>query len=323
MNSTVPFHYNQTLILSSVPFDIYHPSYNMTGSNTDDLLVKLLGRLGVSNKHHVPTVDNTSNITSSTNSNTTPNETTLPHAFTVGTLHDPTSGAWNKDTGFHNASELLRCDSTGDLYPVTAPSPIPHAFLVSQHTWHQHLGHPGGDVLRRLVSSNFISYNKEKPPVLCHVCQLGKHVRLLFVSSSTVIRSYFDGTDTAYLLLYVDDIILIASAESLLAHMDNCNPSRTPIDTESKLGSDGDPVSEPTLYQSLAGSFTRPDISYAVQQIWLLIQMQLGLVVLLLDALLQVIHFKKGIAKYAKVSSTPQKCLDLDSSYFIQEIILL
>ncbi|GJV05595.1 reverse transcriptase domain-containing protein, partial [Tanacetum coccineum] len=38
---------------------------------------------------------------------------------------------------------------------------------------------------------------------------------------------------------------------------------------------------------------------------------------------LEVIHFKKGIAKYAKVSSTPLKCLDLDSSYFIQEIILL
>ncbi|GJR33817.1 hypothetical protein Tco_1209501 [Tanacetum coccineum] len=32
---------------------------------------------------------------------------------------------------------LLRCDSTGDLYPVTSPSLIPHAFLVSQHTWHQ------------------------------------------------------------------------------------------------------------------------------------------------------------------------------------------
>ncbi|GJY42913.1 hypothetical protein Tco_0431126 [Tanacetum coccineum] len=38
---------------------------------------------------------------------------------------------------------LFRCDSTRDLYPVTAPSPIPHAFLVSQHTWHQRLGHPG------------------------------------------------------------------------------------------------------------------------------------------------------------------------------------
>ncbi|GJT09085.1 ribonuclease H-like domain-containing protein [Tanacetum coccineum] len=87
---------------------------------------------------------------------------------------------------------LLRCDSTGDLYPVTAPSPIPHAFLVSQHTWHQRLGHPGGEVLRLLASSNFISYNNEKPPVPCHACQLGKHVRLPFVSSSTVISSCFD-----------------------------------------------------------------------------------------------------------------------------------
>ncbi|GKB02599.1 ribonuclease H-like domain-containing protein, partial [Tanacetum coccineum] len=80
---------------------------------------------------------------------------------------------------------LLRCDSTRDLYPVTSPSPIPHAFLVSQHTWHQRFGHPKGEVLRRLVSSNFIPYNNEKPPVLCHACQLGKHVRLSFVTSST------------------------------------------------------------------------------------------------------------------------------------------
>ncbi|GJX23995.1 ribonuclease H-like domain-containing protein [Tanacetum coccineum] len=193
--------------------------------------------------------------------------TTLPHAFTAGTLHDPASGAWNMDTSasshlnnsvtslstifnscmypsvsvgdghsipvtntghsilpthfkslslnnvlitlhivknliyvrqfvhdnnctiefdafgffvkdFMTRRVLLRCDSTGDLYPVTAPSPIPHDFLVSQHTWHQRLGHPGGEVLRRLVSFNFISYNKEKPPVLCHACQLGKHSRI-------------------------------------------------------------------------------------------------------------------------------------------------
>ncbi|GJY79652.1 ribonuclease H-like domain-containing protein [Tanacetum coccineum] len=130
------------------------------------------------------------------------------------------------------------------------------------------------------------------------------------------------GIDTAYLLLYVDDIVLTASSEGLLqriigslhqefamtdlgplnyflgisvtrdssglflsqkkyaieilekAHMVSCNPSRTPVDTESKLGVDGDPVSDPTLYRSLAGSlqyltFTRPDISYAVQQVCL------------------------------------------------------
>ncbi|GJQ98482.1 ribonuclease H-like domain-containing protein, partial [Tanacetum coccineum] len=47
-------------------------------------------------------------------------------------------------------------------------------------------------------------------------------------------------------------------------------------DTESKLGDDGDPVSDPTLYRSLACSlqyltFTRPDISYAVQHVCLYI----------------------------------------------------
>ncbi|GJW57411.1 ribonuclease H-like domain-containing protein [Tanacetum coccineum] len=58
------------------------------------------------------------------------------------------------------------------------------------------------------------------------------------------------------------------------AHMQKCNPYRIPVDTESKLGSDGDPVSDPTLYRSLAGTlqyltFTRPDLSYAIQQICL------------------------------------------------------
>ncbi|GJR16285.1 ribonuclease H-like domain-containing protein [Tanacetum coccineum] len=58
------------------------------------------------------------------------------------------------------------------------------------------------------------------------------------------------------------------------AHMINCNPSRTLVDSEAKLGPDGVPVQDPTLYHSLAGglqylTFTRPDLSYAVQQICL------------------------------------------------------
>ncbi|GJV95022.1 ribonuclease H-like domain-containing protein [Tanacetum coccineum] len=58
------------------------------------------------------------------------------------------------------------------------------------------------------------------------------------------------------------------------AHMVGCNSSRNPVDTESKLGDDGDLVYDPTLYRSLAGSFqyltfTCPDISYAVQQVCL------------------------------------------------------
>ncbi|GJR10656.1 ribonuclease H-like domain-containing protein [Tanacetum coccineum] len=52
------------------------------------------------------------------------------------------------------------------------------------------------------------------------------------------------------------------------AGMVGCNSSRTPIDTESKLRVDGDPISDLTFYRSLAGSlqyltFTRLDISYA------------------------------------------------------------
>nr|GEW22804.1 ribonuclease H-like domain-containing protein [Tanacetum cinerariifolium] len=68
------------------------------------------------------------------------------------------------------------------------------------------------------------------------------------------------GDDTAFLLLYVDDIVLTASSDCLLhqiiaslhrefsmtdleilkrAHMVGCNPSWTPIDTESKLGDGG------------------------------------------------------------------------------------
>ncbi|GKB65555.1 ribonuclease H-like domain-containing protein [Tanacetum coccineum] len=133
---------------------------------------------------------------------------------------------------------------------------------------------------------------------------------------------YRQGSQVAYLLLYVDDIILTACSTVLLkqlidslhrefdmidlgalnyflgiytvrhstclflsrrkyalqllerAHMVNCNPSQTPVDTESKLGPDGVPVQDLTMYRSLAGGlqylmFTRPDLSYAVQQICL------------------------------------------------------
>ncbi|GKE20943.1 ribonuclease H-like domain-containing protein, partial [Tanacetum coccineum] len=131
---------------------------------------------------------------------------------------------------------------------------------------------------------------------------------------------YRQGTDSTYLLLYVDGIVLTASFEVLLqqiigllhqefsmmdigllnyfmgnsvvrnssgmflsqrryaseilerAHMVGCNPSQNPVDTESKLGADGDPVSDPKIYQSLASAlqyltFTCPDISYAVHQV--------------------------------------------------------
>nr|GEV48704.1 copia protein [Tanacetum cinerariifolium] len=152
----------------------------------------------------------------------------------------------------------------------------------------------------------------------------GYAFRMGFTSSrcDSSLFIYQHGTEVAYLLIYVDDIVLTASSTTLLqhiisslhkefdmtdlealnyflgisvtrdargmflsqkkyatellerAHMSNYNATRTPVDTESKLGFNGDPISDSTLYRSLAGGlqyliFTRPDISYVVQQICL------------------------------------------------------
>jgi len=67
---------------------------------------------------------------------------------------------------------------------------------------------------------------------------------------------------------YAEDIISRAK-------MVNCKPALTSMDTKSKLSAtSGEKFADPTLYRSLVGAlqyltFTRPDISYAVQQICL------------------------------------------------------
>ena len=57
------------------------------------------------------------------------------------------------------------------------------------------------------------------------------------------------------------------------ARMTDCKPCSTPVDTQAKLSADlGNPVADPTAYRSLAGAlqyltFTRPDLTYAVQHV--------------------------------------------------------
>nr|GEU59129.1 ribonuclease H-like domain-containing protein [Tanacetum cinerariifolium] len=68
----------------------------------------------------------------------------------------------------------------------------------------------------------------------------------------------FDMTDLGYLIIFL---------HFARAHMVSCNPSWTPVDTQAKLGPDGVPVQDLTLYQSLFGglqylTFTRPYLSY-------------------------------------------------------------
>ncbi|XP_071712467.1 uncharacterized protein [Rutidosis leptorrhynchoides] len=121
-------------------------------------------------------------------------ETMLPNAFGAMTLQDYEAAGWHMDTGDYLTRRLLlRCDSNGDLYPLTPPSSTTQQSLItSPVTWHQRLGHPGHDVFRRLVSDKDIICNKTSSPVLCHACQLGKHVRLPFSVSSSNVNAIFD-----------------------------------------------------------------------------------------------------------------------------------
>ncbi|GKC58604.1 ribonuclease H-like domain-containing protein [Tanacetum coccineum] len=107
------------------------------------------------------------------------------------------------------------------------------------------------------------------------------------------------GSDTSYLLLYIDEIVLTASSTTLLQciiaslHAEFSMTDLGPLNYflgvsvtrntsgmflsqqkyATELAAAGDPVSDPTLYRRLAGdlqylTFTRPDISYAVEQLY-------------------------------------------------------
>jgi hypothetical protein len=151
-------------------------------------------------------------------------------------------------------------------------------------------------------------------------------VTFIGFTNSTLDNSLFiyqNGFDMAYLLLYVDDIILTTSnddlrksliaslssefamkdigslnyflgisvtrhkgglflsqrkyAEEIIdrAGMVSCKPSQTPVNTKPKVSAKtGNPYEDPKKSRSLTGAlqyltFTRPDISYAVQQVCL------------------------------------------------------
>ncbi|GJX61086.1 ribonuclease H-like domain-containing protein [Tanacetum coccineum] len=208
--------------------------------------------------------------------------TTLPQAFQTITSQDP---SWNMDTGasshladnidYQTQKILLRCDSMRDLYPVTQqPSLQTQVVLLSlsSTTWHSRLGHPGDDVLHRLVFrykarlvtngrsqqrgidcddtfslvvkpatirtvlslavsrdwpihqldvKNAFLYGHlsetvymHQPPGALLVCYMSQFSAYSKTDSSLFVSHR--GSDIAYLLLYMDDIILTASSSAFL-----------------------------------------------------------------------------------------------------------
>jgi hypothetical protein len=92
---------------------------------------------------------------------------------------------------------LACCDSSGPLYtfqPSTADVSPPPVLVstTSSTTWHRRLGHPGPDVLTKITSSLDPSCSRGHFEGLCHACQLGRHTRLPFTTSSSRAEQAFD-----------------------------------------------------------------------------------------------------------------------------------
>lgn len=89
--------------------------------------------------------------------------------------------------------EIMRCNSDGDLYPFhTSPhSTMQCVLTATTDIWHQRLGHPGRDSFHRLAKNFEFTCNKDMLRT-CHVCRLGKHVRLPFHDSTSTTSSPFE-----------------------------------------------------------------------------------------------------------------------------------
>nr|GEY63462.1 ribonuclease H-like domain-containing protein [Tanacetum cinerariifolium] len=255
---------------------------------------------------------------------------------------------------YHTRQTLLRCDSTGDLYPLHVAASA-FALLTNNHSlWHQRLGHPGDDVIHTLSSHDNLdtspialcllttptspqqttpqttpqinphttpqstppthlstpsrqttptppTTSPPPPPTSQHPMITRSKVEIMkanpiynfhVTTSSPILKSSFHALrdpnwkqamcDEYEALIDNNTWILVprplntkyATEIHEQAQMLNSNPCRTPIDTEKKLGPEGSPVTDPTLYCNLAESlqyltFTRPNLSYAVQQLCL------------------------------------------------------
>ncbi|KAI3787777.1 hypothetical protein L2E82_00197 [Cichorium intybus] len=243
-------------------------------------------------------------------------------------------------------SQQVGVDCGDTFSPVVKPATIRIVLtLALAHSWQIHQL----DVQNAFLHGNLVEtvymhqpYGFRDPSHPDHVCRLRKSLYGLkqsprawyqrftdFVSSMGFNHSQCDhslfiyrkGDDMAFILLYVDDILLITSSDTLrttimrqlaqefamkdlgrLSHflgisvthnpdglflsqqkyasdiieragLSSCKPAQTPVDVNGKLSAtEGDPMDNPTLYRSLAGAlqyltFTRPDITYAVQQV--------------------------------------------------------
>ncbi|XP_026431206.1 uncharacterized protein LOC113328305 [Papaver somniferum] len=95
---------------------------------------------------------------------------TLQKVFNSSNVRSILVGNGNSIPDLSSRKTILRCDSSGELYPITTSavqssfSPPPHQYslaVCSPTIWHSRLGHPGKAVLDALRTKSFIQCNKE------------------------------------------------------------------------------------------------------------------------------------------------------------------
>lgn len=115
---------------------------------------------------------------------------------------------------------IVRCNSTGRLYPLHLPTHHPpHALLAGATPttlWHQRLGHLGFEALSKLIPA----CNKNELESLCHACQLGRHTRLPFVPShSRAVKNF----DLIHCDLWTSPILSVSGFKYYLIILDDCS----------------------------------------------------------------------------------------------------
>jgi hypothetical protein len=127
---------------------------------------------------------------------------------------DP-AGCSVKDLNSRNV--IIRCNSSGPLYPLRLDPA--HSLIAkgSSPLWHRRLGHPGHEALSKLASS--VSYSIDDCSDLCHACQLGRHVRLPFPVSSSRVSNKFD---LIHCDLWTSPAVSVSCYKYYLVILDDC-----------------------------------------------------------------------------------------------------
>jgi hypothetical protein len=126
---------------------------------------------------------------------------------------------------------IIRSNSTDPLYTMRLPgsltpsfsavaalTAVPHALTdVAPTMWHCRLDHPGSDALSSLSRSSFIQCTGKKHD-FCHSCQLAKHTRLPFCSSSHRAEHPFD---LIHLDLWTSPVVSVSGSKYYLIILDD------------------------------------------------------------------------------------------------------